>query len=543
MNISDFEKHIHHTFHQQEVPLNTKEFANNLFARMDKKEKKYPFGWIFGVLMIGISGLGGTYFYANSQMANRTTKPTSTTNFAIPSNNTNLTTKSTSSTNFTVSTNPTTNEVKVEDKVEDKVENKVKNKVKNKVEKKVEKKWLNNSLEIQDKPNTRMAIRTTKSTSATNYTVPTNPTNQTTSEVKVETKVKTKVKVENEAKNMVEVKAKVEKESSYTSSKNGDKSNTRMANKTTKSTSATNFTVTTNQTNQTNPTTKEVQGMMFQLPLLARKDQNSLSTLYGFKPKRRKVECPTFQNKRKVLFFIQPEIGISSPIKSLEEKIIDNSEVTALRKENEKPLEGLHAALYAGVHLGRSPFYVKTGFAYSRLAERMDLSYNTTRMDTTFGIISVTQSQSGDTLTVIYGNIITERTVSGQKIKHYYHHLYDIPLCVGYQYPLTPRLMLGAEVGLVFNVGLRPKGEILTTPTEFAPVNPVLYERSLGLGWRAGLDVEYALTGKISLGLNARFNGFTRSFSNEIATYNQKYLVPGLFLYGKYYFRTLPIRH
>lgn len=283
--------------------------------------------------------------------------------------------------------------------------------------------------------------------------------------------------------------------------------------------------------------------MMFQLPLLARKDQNSLSTLYGFKPKRRKVECPTFQNKRKVLFFIQPEIGISSPIKSLEEKIIDNSEVTALRKENEKPLEGLHAALYAGVHLGRSPFYVKTGFAYSRLAERMDLSYNTTRMDTTFGIISVTQSQSGDTLTVIYGNIITERTVSGQKIKHYYHHLYDIPLCVGYQYPLTPRLMLGAEVGLVFNVGLRPKGEILTTPTEFAPVNPVLYERSLGLGWRAGLDVEYALTGKISLGLNARFNGFTRSFSNEIATYNQKYLVPGIFLYGKYYFRTLPIRH
>ncbi|MBK8621099.1 MAG: hypothetical protein IPN79_04905 [Saprospiraceae bacterium] len=81
MNISDFEKHIHHTFHQQEVPLNTREFASNLFARMDKKEKKYPFGWIFGLLIIGILGLGGTYFYANSQMATRTTKSTSTTNF------------------------------------------------------------------------------------------------------------------------------------------------------------------------------------------------------------------------------------------------------------------------------------------------------------------------------------------------------------------------------------------------------------------------------------------------------------------------------
>jgi hypothetical protein len=534
MNISDFEKHIHHTFHQQEVPLNTTEFANNLFARMDKKEKKYPFGWIFGALMIVILGLGGTYFYANSQMFSEDPKGMFGKNIAITE--TEVETK-----------------VKVEDKVE--VENeadtevKVENKVKDKVENKVEKKWSNNSLEYQNKSNTRMANRTTKATSATNYTVPTNPTtNEVKAEVKAEVKVENEVEAEVKVKveNEVKVEKKVEKKWSNNSLEYHDKSNTRMANKTTKSTSATNFTVPTNPTNYTvptNQTTKEVQGMMFQLPVLARKDQSSLSTLYGFKPKRRKVECPTFQNKRKVLFFIQPEIGISSPIKSLEEKIIDNSEVTALRKENEKPLEGLHAALYAGVHLGRSPFYVKTGFAYSRLAERMDLSYNTTRMDTTFGIISVTQSQSGDTLTVIYGNIITERTVSGQKIKHYYHHLYDIPLCVGYQYPLTPRLMLGVEVGLVFNVGLRPKGEILTTPTEFAPVNPVLYERSLGLGWRAGLDVEYALTGKISLGLNARFNGFTRSFSNEIATYNQKYLVPGVFLYGKYYFRTLPIRH
>ncbi|MBK8621098.1 MAG: hypothetical protein IPN79_04900 [Saprospiraceae bacterium] len=316
-----------------------------------------------------------------------------------------------------------------------------------------------------------MANKTTKSTSTTNFTVLSNTTNQTTKEADNEVKVKNEVENKAETEN--------EKKLSNTSLKNQDKSNTFISDRTTKSISTTNFTV---PSNSTNPTTKEVQGIMFQLPLLERKDQNSLSTMYGFKPKRRKVECPTFQNKRKVLFFIQPEIGISSPIKSLEEKIIDNSEVTALRKENEKPLEGIHAALYGGVHLGRSPFYVKTGFSYSRLAERMDLSYNTTRMDTTFGIISVTQSQSGDTLTVIYGNIITERTVSGQKIKHYYHHLYDIPLCVGYQYPLTPRLMLGAEVGLVFNVGLRPKGEILTTTTEFCPCQSYIVRKKFGIG-------------------------------------------------------------
>jgi len=457
MNISDFERQVHDVFHHQEAQLDTRKFASDLFARMDKKEKKYPFGWIFGLLMLGISGLGGAYFYANSQMFSEDPKGLFGKSIAIAETEVET-------------------EVKVEVKVEADNEVKVEIEVKDKIEKKIEVKVKNRNAGINQNPEGKRITG--------------KPFQAEIPDVKNEAIGQTVVANENSFLN-----------------------------------------------------SPEVNGMMFQLPLLGRKDQNSLSTLYGFKPKRRKVECPTFQNKRKVLFFIQPEIGISSPIKSLEEKIIDNSEVTALRKENEKPLEGLHAALYAGVHLGRSPFYVKTGFAYSRLAERMDLSYNTTRMDTTFGIISVTQSQSGDTLTVIYGNIITERTVSGQKIKHYYHHLYDIPLCVGYQYPLTPRLMLGAEVGLVFNVGLRPKGEILTTPTEFAPVNPILYERSLGLGWRAGLDVEYALTGKISLGLNARFNGFTRSFSNEIATYNQNYLVPGLFLYGKYYFRTLPIRH
>ena len=501
MNISDFEKHIHHTFHQQEVPLNTKEFANSLFARMDKKEKKYPFGWIFGALMLGISGLGGTYFYANSQMFSEDPKGMLGKNIAGA-------------------------EVKAD--TEDKIEVKVKNEVEKKAETEAEVK-VETKVKVKDKVKNE-------------------------AEVKVEDKVETENEANNEVKTKIEaeVKDKVEKKievkvKNRNAGINQNSAGKMMSGKPDQSDNnkikdeAQGREVVANENSFIK--SPEVQGLMFQLPLLARKDQNSLSTLYGFKPKRRKVECPTFQNKRKVLFFIQPEIGISSPIKSLEEKIIDNSEVTALRKENEKPLEGLHVALYAGVHLGRSPFYVKTRFAYSRLAERMDLSYNTTRMDTTFGIISVTQSQSGDTLTVIYGNIITERTVSGQKIKHYYHHLYDIPLCVGYQYPLTPRLMLGAEVGLVFNVGLRPKGEILTTPTEFAPVNPILYERSLGLGWRAGLDVEYALTGKISLGLNARFNGFTRSFSNEIATYNQNYLVPGVFLYGKYYFRTLPIRH
>lgn len=257
------------------------------------------------------------------------------------------------------------------------------------------------------------------------------------------------------------------------------------------------------------------------------------------KPKfkiKKTVECPSFSIRKKISAFLQPEFGLSLPQKMLQEKIPDVSEVTAYRKENEKSLEGIHASLLAGCFIGKSSFYVSTGLAYSRITEKLDLSYNYTRRDTTFGIISITKSQSGDTVTVIYGDIVTESTVEGQKIRHHYFHAYDIPIGVGYQMALSPKWNLNIEAGVLINFRLNTTGQVLRTLQDFTPVTKNEYQSSLGLGYKAALGIEYLLKPEIGLGVQARVQGYGKTFTSPNSNFQQKYIIPGAHLYLRYYF-------
>lgn len=254
------------------------------------------------------------------------------------------------------------------------------------------------------------------------------------------------------------------------------------------------------------------------------------------RPGRKKVECPTFSNKKKISMFVQPEFGMSIPQKTLTENIPDNSEATAYRKSHEKTLEGIHAGLVAGCFIGSTPLYVYTGLGYSRLTEKLDLTYQYTRLDTTFGIISITQSQTGDTVTVVYGDIVTESTISGQKIKHHQFQSFDIPLCVGYQFALGQKWNANIEGGILFNISLKATGQILQSLHDFKPVIKNEYHSSLGLGYRLGAGIEYLAFPSLGIGLQARVQGYGKSFSNMNAGFQQKYIIPGGNLYLRYYF-------
>ncbi|MFZ1703159.1 MAG: hypothetical protein WAT79_02370 [Saprospiraceae bacterium] len=253
-------------------------------------------------------------------------------------------------------------------------------------------------------------------------------------------------------------------------------------------------------------------------------------------PKRKSIECPSFSLKKKTSLFVSPEFGLSYPIKTLQERVADNSEVTDFRREQEKTLEGLHGALYLGMYVGKTPLYIKTGLAYSRLSEKLDLVYNYTRKDTMYGIVSITKSQNGDTITVIYGDIVTESVVKGQKIKHHYFHLLDIPICAGYQFSLADRWNLGVEAGILINIGLKTEGQVLASLQDFKPVEKSNYQKTLGLGYRGGLDVEFALQKNIGIGIQSRVTMYTKSFTSPHSNFKQNYWVPGLHLYAKYYF-------
>jgi hypothetical protein len=77
---------------------------------------------------------------------------------------------------------------------------------------------------------------------------------------------------------------------------------------------------------------------------------------------------------------------------------------------------------------------VSTGLHYSRITERMNLQYTYLRSDTTQGIISINGFlKTGDTITTIYGDIITQTRITGTTKSHYTLSTFDIPLSLFYE--------------------------------------------------------------------------------------------------------------
>jgi len=243
---------------------------------------------------------------------------------------------------------------------------------------------------------------------------------------------------------------------------------------------------------------------------------------------RKKVECPDFSRKKLFYFELIPEIGLFKPLKTLSQNSAEPSQLFDLRNENEKSLEGLQAALYGIIGLNKLPFYIKTGVSYSRISEKMNLAYEYTRLDTTQGIISITRSQTGDTLTVIYGDIITESNISGNQVRHHYFHMLDIPINLGYLYPIAEKWTLTAEVGLQFNFYMKSSGNILVTPITFDEASRDYYRPSVGLGYNASLGVRRSITDRTDLNLNARWVSFPNSFSHDANPVIQSYNMLGL---------------
>jgi len=244
---------------------------------------------------------------------------------------------------------------------------------------------------------------------------------------------------------------------------------------------------------------------------------------------RDKIVCPTFSNNGKLYLEIIPEVGAFLPIKKLENNSTEPNSVFNQRNTDEKSLEGVNAGLYMRLSKEKSPFYIKAGLSWSRLSEKMPLTYSYTRKDTTQGIISVTVSQTGDTITYIYGDIIQERKISGNKTKHYSISMLDLPLSIGAEKRFGS-WFAGVEAGLILNISMKSSGNLLVSDTSFAAINtPIEYfKRSVGLSYFGGIHVgkEFNNAGRLFLAARARF--IPDSFSTDQNRIRQSYHFIGL---------------
>ncbi|MBK7787046.1 MAG: hypothetical protein IPN73_05765 [Saprospiraceae bacterium] len=243
----------------------------------------------------------------------------------------------------------------------------------------------------------------------------------------------------------------------------------------------------------------------------------------------REVECPTFRKNRTMKLSLIPEVGYFRPFKKLSPESNPAPETYSLRNESEKSLEGLQAALYARLQRPGSNWGVSTGFHYSRLTERMNLQYTYLKSDTTQGIISITVSQTGDTITTIYGDIITQTRVTGTTKSHYTLSTFDIPLSLFYEKDFES-WSLGAEAGAYFNLALVSKGNILSSVNGFVDVKTAAaFKPSLGVSGFASVYVKKAMgPGNLFLALRGRF--IPSAFNSQGYGTVQKYQFVGAHL-------------
>ncbi len=249
-----------------------------------------------------------------------------------------------------------------------------------------------------------------------------------------------------------------------------------------------------------------------------------------FHPYSKDVKCPTFTKKSPYRFSIIPEIGYFMPIKSILSNTIEPSEVFNLRSKNEQSLEGLQAALYLQMQKNTSPFYLRAGINYAQMTERMKLDYTFVQRDTSIGIISITKSPSGDTITTIYGEIVKETQRQGTKIGHHKFQLFDIPISVGFEKPFNG-FNLGVEIGLSFNVSMSSTGKLLETSNTFKNISSnAPYKSNLGLNYFSSIFISKEIFENQSIyaALRARF--IPNQFSESGASISEKYSFVGVHL-------------
>lgn len=242
---------------------------------------------------------------------------------------------------------------------------------------------------------------------------------------------------------------------------------------------------------------------------------------------RMRINCPSFNIPHWRIALI-PEVGIFLPSKNLSTKGIESPLAYQQRISNESTLEGINVGLYGMLIRDRIPFFVKAGISYSRIAEKMELEYEYVERDTTVGIVSSTVSANGDTITHVYGDVITETLFKGKNQRHYYVHLFDFPVSVGYN-TFVGGLDLSVEAGMKFNFMTRGTGNILTGQNTYANLTlEPQFKNRIDMSFFGGFMVGRHFNNVGDFYLAPRFTFYPSDFSNQDNPIKQSYMTFGL---------------
>lgn len=242
---------------------------------------------------------------------------------------------------------------------------------------------------------------------------------------------------------------------------------------------------------------------------------------------RMKINCPSF-NKAEYHLALIPEVGIFKPFKTIASKSSEVPVEFPKRSQEEKTLEGTTVGLHTMLVRDRVPLYFKAGLSYTRISEQMNLTYQYTELDTTIGIISSTVSGNGDTLTQVFGPIVNETTYTGKNRQHYYIHMINLPLSVGYT-TYVAGFDLGIEGGVNINLLTQGTGNLLTSDRDYTNLSfNDLFKKRVGLSYFGGLMIGRNFGPFGDIYVAPRFHYYPSDFSSAANPISQNYLSVGI---------------
>lgn len=241
--------------------------------------------------------------------------------------------------------------------------------------------------------------------------------------------------------------------------------------------------------------------------------ENRSKSLNGIGPD--KIVCPSFKEKRFVI-----GLGIEAGAGDLMSNLSAADDITEAmqnRIENEKALEETHVKIFATAESKKLNAGLKFGLSLNRYTNRYTHEENYTVRDTTVGIISTTVSPTGDTITHIYGDIVTETTYQSVRKKHYYLYKLDVPLSVFYNLSLGS-WFIQPELGAQLNVRTWSQGNALNALGVFESVEENNHiKKSVGVSCFAQVNIMKALGNGYQAYVSPYFQASPTNHMNKFA--------------------------
>lgn len=241
----------------------------------------------------------------------------------------------------------------------------------------------------------------------------------------------------------------------------------------------------------------------------------------------KKIECPRF-TPPDVVLKLGMEASLGGTHKTLSMQTTETTEVFEQRKNNENALENIGLKVFTEIESRKLPVGLKVGAEFTRYVEKMRYKDSFVQIDTTVGIISQTVSPNGDTITTIYGDIITETEVTVDKVRHFSLFTLDIPVTATYELPIGKSSGLQLELGASLNFRTWKRGSILTDMNTFTPASEANYFRSsMGISMIGQVNYRRSLLGGIAyIGVGIRHIPTSLSLGSTQTTH--KYTSAGL---------------